>query len=97
MLIDRGVLPGEIITIKSTSGEEIIAKLIEEDSMYYTLAKPMVVVMTQNGASLIPYLLTVNLEKNIKLAKSATTMHIEATEKTFADRYIELTTNIKLM
>ena len=97
MLIDRGVTPGEIVTIKLASGEEIIAKLTEEDSQYYALSKPMVVVMTPNGASLIPYLITADLEKPIRLLKSAITTHIELTGKSFANRYIELTTNIKLM
>lgn len=97
MLIERGVIPGEIVTIKLTGSEEIIAKLVEEEPLYYALAKPMVVVMTPNGASLIPYLITADLEKPIKLLKSIVTTHIELTEKSFANRYIELTTNIKLM
>ena len=95
MLIERGVTPGEIVTIKLASGEEIIAKLVEEEPLYYALAKPMVVVMTPNGASLIPYLITADLEKPIRLLKSAITTHIELTEKSFANRYIEFTTNIK--
>lgn len=97
MLIDRGVSLGEIVTIKLTGGEEIIAKLTDEDPLYYGLSKPMVVIMTQNGANLIPYIITADFEKSFKLVKSATTTAIELTEKSFANRYIELTTNIKLV
>ena len=97
MLIDRGVTPGEIVTVKLAGGEEVIAKLTDEDALYYALSKPMIVVMTQNGASLFPYLITIDLEKPVKILKSMTTTHIELTEKSFANRYIELTTNIKLV
>ena len=35
MLIDKGVLIGEVITLKLTSGEELVAKLTEEKDSYY--------------------------------------------------------------
>jgi hypothetical protein len=34
MLIDKGVSAGEVITLKLTSGEEIVAKLSEETATY---------------------------------------------------------------
>ena len=97
MLIEKGVCEGDVVTIKLSSGEELIAKLIEEDTNYYTLSKPMVVVMTQKGPSLMKYLFTIGHENNIKLAKSSTATLIQATEKIFANQYIELTTDIKLI
>ena len=38
MLIDRGVMVGEVITLKLTSGEELVAKLAEETDTYYKLS-----------------------------------------------------------
>jgi len=96
MLIDKGVTAGEVITLKLTSGEELVAKLAEETATHYKLSRPMVIGMGQQGPGLMPYLFTVNPEKEVKLLKSTVTV-AEATDKTFADQFIESTTGIKLV
>jgi hypothetical protein len=96
MLIDKGVTEGEVITLKLTSGEELVAKLVEEGPMHYKLSRPMVIGMGQKGPGLMPYLFTVNPEKEIRLAKATVTV-AEATDKQFADQFIESTTGIKLV
>ena len=37
MLINKGVTPGEVVTIKTTAGEEIVAKLVEENPIGITV------------------------------------------------------------
>lgn len=96
MLIDKGVTVGEVITLKLTSGEEIVAKLSEETASYYKLSRPMVIGMGQQGPGLMPYLFTVSPEKEIKLLKTTVTV-AEATDKSFADQFIQSTTGIKLV
>jgi hypothetical protein len=96
MLIDKGVTVGEVITLKLTSGEEIVAKLSEETATYYKLSRPMVIGMGQQGPGLMPYLFTVSPEKEIKLLKTTVTV-AEATDKSFADQFIQSTTGIKLV
>ena len=95
MIIDKGVTVGEVITLKLTSGEEIVAKLVEDAMLYYKLSRPMVIAMSPKGPALMPYLFTVNPDKEVKLSKSAVTV-AEATDKMFADQFIEQTTGIKL-
>jgi hypothetical protein len=95
MLIDKGVSAGEVITLKLTSGEEIVAKLIEETPTHYKLSKPMVIGMGQKGPGLMPYLFTVAPEKEVKLLKTTVTV-AEATDKTFADQFITSTTGIQM-
>jgi hypothetical protein len=95
MLIDKGVTVGEVITLKLTSGEEIVAKLAEETPTYYKLSKPMVIGMGQKGPGLMPYLFTVAPEKDIKLLKTTVTV-CEPTDKSFADQFIQSTTGIAL-
>jgi len=95
MLIDKGVTVGEVVTLKLTSGEELVAKLVEDTISYYKLAKPLVLGHTPQGPGLMPYLFTVSPDKEIKLFKTAVTV-VEATEKQFADQYIQTTTGIKL-
>ena len=95
MLIDKGVSVGEVITLKLTSGEEIVAKLAEETATYYKLSRPMVIGMGPKGPGLMPYLFTVSPDKEVRLNKGTVVM-IEATDKAFADQFIQSTTGIAL-
>ncbi len=95
MLIDKGVCEGEVVTFKLTSGEELVAKLVEDGPVYYKLSRPMVIGMGQQGPGLMPYLFTVHPDKEVKLNKSVVAM-AEATDKQFADQFIQSTTGIKL-
>lgn len=96
MLIDKGVTQGEVITLKLTSGEEIVAKLVEETDAYYKLSKPMVIGMGPKGPGLMPYLFTVHPDKEVKLHKGTVTM-AEATDTEFAKQFVETTSGIKLV
>jgi len=95
MLIDKGVSEGEVITLKLTSGEEIVAKLVEDSAAYYKLKNPQVIGMGPKGPGLMPYLFTVDPSKEIKLLKTTVTV-AEATDKAFADQFIQSTTGIAL-
>lgn len=96
MLIDKGVTVGEVVTFKLTSGEELVAKLVEDTDAYYKLSRPMVIGMGQSGPGLMPYLFTVNPDKDIRLSKTTVTV-AEATDKVFADQFLETTSKIKLL
>lgn len=95
MLIDKGVSVGEVITLKLTSGEELVAKLTEETATYYKLSKPMVIGMGKQGPGLMPYLFTVNPDKDVKLLKQTVTV-AEATDTEFAKQFLESTSGIAL-
>ena len=95
MLINKGVSTGEVITLKLTSGEEIVAKLAEETDSYYKLSKPMVIGMGQKGPGLMPYLFTVSPNTDVRLQKSTVTV-AEATDEAFAKQFLESTTGIAL-
>jgi hypothetical protein len=96
MLIDKGVSVGEVITLKLTSGEELVAKLAEETAIYYKLSRPMVIGMGEKGPGLMPYLFTVHPDKEVKLQKSTVTV-AEATDQVFAKQFLESTSGIKLV
>ena len=95
MFISKGVTEGEVITLKLTSGEEIIAKLVEDGPMHYKLSKPMVIAMGAKGPGLMPYLFTVSPNADIRLSKSTVTV-AEATDESFAKQFLESTTGIAL-
>lgn len=96
MLISKGVTQGEVITLKLTSGEEIVAKLESETDTHYKLSRPQVIGMGPQGPGLMPYLFTVNPEKHVSLLKSTVTV-AEGTDEAFAKQFLESTTGIKLV
>jgi hypothetical protein len=95
MLIDKGVCEGEVVTFKLTSGEELVAKLVEDGAAYYKLSRPMVIGMGQQGPGLMPYLFTVHPDKDVKLNKGVVAM-AEATDEQFAKQFLQSTTGIAL-
>lgn len=96
MLIDKGVSPGEVVTIKLTSGEELVARLVEEHTDYIKLTKTMVLTAGPNGLAMVPYLFTVEQDKEIKMSKNTITV-IASTMKPAADQYLSSTSNIKIV
>ena len=95
MIIDKGISVGEVITLKLTSGEELVAKLAEETATYYKLSKPQVIGMGPQGPGLMPYLFTVSPNKEVKLLKTTVTV-AEATDEAFAKQFLQSTTGIAL-
>jgi hypothetical protein len=95
MLIDKGVLAGEVVSFKLTSGEELIAKLVEETSTGYKVSKPLVLSMSQQGIGMIPFMFTVNPEKEVSISKNSVIV-VANCDKQFADQYISGTTGIAM-
>ncbi len=96
MLISKGVTKGEVITLKLTSGEELVAKLSDETDTHYKLSRPMVIGQGPQGPGLMPYLFTVSPDKVISLLKSTVTV-AEGTDEGFAKQFLESTSGIKLI
>ena len=94
MLIDKGINAGDIITIKTAAGEEIISKYIEETDTYIKVNRPMVLAASAKGIGMAQYLFTVDPDKDIKINKPVVIM--EPTENEAAKQYLQYTTNIKL-
>jgi hypothetical protein len=95
MLIDKGITPGEVVSLKLISGQELLAKLVEETTTMYKISKPLVLSMSQQGIGMIPFMFTVDPEKEISISKSAIIV-IANCDKQFADQYISGTTGIAM-
>lgn len=95
MLIDKGISIGEVISLKLISGEEILAKLVEETDTEYKISKPLVLSVGQQGLGMIPFLFTVNPDKDLKISKSSVIV-VTNTDKQFADQYLQGTTGIAM-
>lgn len=95
MLIDKGVTPGEVVTMRLVSGEEVVSKLVEETEKSYKVSRPMTITLSGQGIGMMPFVFTTPPDKSLEINKSAITM-ISPTELNFADQYISGTTGIDL-
>jgi len=95
MLIEKPLEKNDVITIKLSTGEEIIAKFVEEkdDTLVVERATTMAA-NPQGGLGLVPWMMSAMPEK-ISLNKS-TILAYTLTVKEIADKFIEATTNIQL-
>jgi hypothetical protein len=96
MLIYKGPSVGDVVTIKLTSGEELIAKLENETDVQLRLAKPKVLVMGQSGIGLSQYVITIDPDQSVNIAKS-TIVIFEVTDNEYATQYLSATSGIKLV
>lgn len=85
---------GDTVSLKLITGEEVIGKFVSEDMMEITLAKPLVLAMTQKGPAMMPVMMTVEPDKNYSILKSAI-MFKGHTVKDVADQYTYQTTGIQ--
>jgi hypothetical protein len=95
MLINKGMEAGEVVTIKTTAGEEIIAKFVEENVMNVTVVKPRCLTSTREGIALVPFLFTTDPAANVTISKN-TIMVLAPSFGEAKDNYLEATSGIKL-
>jgi len=86
---------GDIISIKISNGDEIVAKFVEETDTGFMIKKPMTVVPTQNGIVLMPSLITSESELPMPINFQHMMLHGSAI-KEMSDHYIKKTTGIQL-
>ena len=85
MLINKGVSPNEVVTIKTQAGEEIVAKLVEETCTHYKVSRPMVLTMGPQGVGMMPYMITIGPNTDVPLNKNNVVV-VLPTDKSAADQ-----------
>lgn len=87
---------GQIYTFKLNSGEELIAKVIDEpkDGLI-TITEPVSIAPGQKGLQMIPSMFTANPGSDVTLNTHSVSFYAD-TEDSIKDKYIEATTGIKL-
>lgn len=95
MLIQEQYKVGDVISIKLSSGEEMIARFEEENDKDVIVAKPYILIAAQNGMALAPYMFTVAPETKIKL-KINNVICIVKSAKDAADMYVKQSTGIAI-
>jgi hypothetical protein len=96
MLIQAPYKATDAVTIKTTAGEEVIARFVEEDDSTITVEKPMALMMAQNGPGLGPFTFTVGPDVKLTINKSGVLFVIKS-DPEMAKQYIESTSGIAMV
>lgn len=95
MIIETPYKTNDTITIKTTAGEEIVARFVEEDANAITVQKPMAIMATQQGIGLGPFAFTINPDSKVKLNKNSM-IFVHKTDSEMAKQYVTSTTGVQL-
>jgi hypothetical protein len=89
---------GDVVTLKMSSGEELLGCFMGEDTGTYTIDRPVTLsVGPKGGPALTPYLMTVNPgnTRNLKINKSLVVC-VANTDKELADQYTSALSGIQV-
>lgn len=95
MIIQTPYKQGDAVTLKLTSGEEIIGRFEEEGTKGVKISKPMSLTATPEGIGLAPYVFTIPANVDLLIRDSAIVC-IAKTESGMAKQYIQNTTGLQL-
>jgi hypothetical protein len=95
MIIETPYKATDTVTIKTTGGEEVVSRFVEEDDKTITVEKPMAIMATQQGIGLGPFSFTINPDARVKINKSAVLV-VHKTDAEMAKQYVSSTTGIQL-
>lgn len=98
MLLNYVRKDGDVVTLKMSSGEELIGSFTSEDSISYVIDRPVTLTVgPKGGPALTPYLMTVSPgnTRNLRINR-ALVVCIASTDKELADQYTSATSGIQL-
>ena len=95
MLIEAQYKVGDVVSIKLSSGEEMIARFEDENGEVITIVKPYILIAAQNGMALAPYMFTISPDTKVQL-KINNVICIVKSAKDAADMYIKQSTGIAI-
>jgi hypothetical protein len=94
MLEKQGYAKDTVVSFKLVNGDEIVAKIIEENAGSFIVSKPCTVMPSQQGIGLMQSLFTSDLNKSITLDKGHVMIH-SVTIDAIKNHYIQTTTGIE--
>lgn len=93
-LIKKPSRPGDIITFKLETAEEVIAKLVEETETLLKLERPMTLSYSAQGVGLTPWIITSEQDAVIEIEKRRVLAQTP-TMKNASEQYIQGATGFK--
>lgn len=96
MLLEKPIKPGNTISIKLTSGEEVLGSYVEDNDSALVIEKPATISATPDGKmGIIPWMMTSRTNK-VSLNRN-TVVAFAITEDEIGKAYTQATTDIKLV
>ena len=95
MIIEKKATLGDIITIKMSNGDELVAKF-KNSAPNLVVTKPLVVLMSQQGFGLMPYALTVGPANDIHIDFNHVVFYTKTIQEV-ANEYIRQTTGLMVV
>ena len=95
MIIETPYKAGDTVSLKLSSGEEIVARLEDETATQFILKKPMVLIMQQQGMGLAPFMFSVSPDAKFTILATTVTC-VAKTEGEIAKQYTSTTSGIQL-
>jgi hypothetical protein len=96
MLLKVPYKNGDVITLKLSSGEEIVARFRGDETESFTIEQPMSLINTPHGIGLVPYMFTVDPGEHLVISKRGVIVH-SATRKETANDYLRQTTGLQMV
>mgnify|MGYP000909086099 CR=1 FL=1 len=62
------IKPGEVVSCRLSTGEELVGVLKSESTESIELSKPLIVGRSNEGFGLMPYMMTVSAESTVKIS-----------------------------
>lgn len=95
MLIESPYKVSDTVTIRTTAGEEIVGRFVEENDLTISVTKPLALQASQQGIGLGPWVFTVDPQSTVRINKSAI-VFVHKTEKDMASQYVQATTGLAM-
>lgn len=96
MIIEPPYKTNDTITIKTTAGEELVGRFVEENEKTITVQKVLALMPTSQGIGLGPFAFTVSQDSKIKINKHAI-LFVAKTDAEMSKQYVQSTTGIQLV
>ena len=93
MIIETPYKVGDTVSIKLTSGEEVVARYKEDKNNAMVLSKPLMVTATQKGLGLAPFMFTIGTDATVSIDNSKVVCVVK-TQDDMSKQYITSTTGI---
>lgn len=85
----------DVVSLKLTTGEEVIGRFDSENDSIIILNKPLSFVMAEQGLSLGPFMISANKDDKITISK-LTVIAIIKTNELIAKQYLKQSTGLVL-
>jgi hypothetical protein len=94
MLVNKSYDDGDIVGFKLVNGDEVVAKIVSEDMISFTVNRPCTIVPSPQGLGLMQSMFSSDINKDIELRKEHVMMHAPVI-KQMSDHYFQTTTGIQ--